>query len=190
MSTPSRLEAAKNAPQAHSTANSDPLAQLRAEHSRFQEAVSQVDWLLSQRSLSPSEVQALEESVRLLRAELSPHLVKEEFALYPEIARVDPTAGRALPELKAGHMLLEEDFGQLQALVLAFSVSLGTPSLRRKASKAARKLRDDMAAVVAREEAEAFAAAQRGLGPEAMERLRNAMQAAEARARGKAGQQG
>ncbi len=188
MSTHAHLEPSTCAPSPRLSPYGDPLALLRAEHARLQEAVSQIDWLLSQRSLSPSELEALEEAVRLVRTELSPHLVKEEFALYPEIASVDPMARLVLPELKAGHMLVEDDFGQLQALVLAFAVGVGTPSLRRKAAKASRKLRDDFAAVVAREEAEAFAAAQRGLGAEAMGRLRKAMEASETRARLKAGQ--
>ena len=188
MSTPAHLEPSKDAEPTRKMAIADPLALLRAEHARLQEAVSQIDWLLSQRSLSPFELEALQEAVRLVRTELSPHLVKEEFALYPEIASVDPTAALALPALKAGHMLVEDDFTQLQALVLAFAVGLGTPSLRRKAAKASRKLRDDFAAVVAREEAEAFAAAQRGLDGAAMARLRAAMEAAETRARLKAGQ--
>ncbi|HKZ60221.1 MAG TPA: hemerythrin domain-containing protein [Candidatus Thermoplasmatota archaeon] len=188
MSTPTRLEPSKGQERPRRLAISDPLAILRAEHARLQEAVSQIDWLLSQRSLSPFELEALQEAVRLVRTELSPHLVKEEFALYPEIASADPTAALALPELKAGHMLVEDDFAQLQALVLAFAVGLGSPAMRRKAAKASRKLRDDLSAVVAREEAEAFAAAQRGLNAEAMGRLRGAMEAAETRARLKAGQ--
>src|SRR3970282_1802612 len=64
----------------------------------------------------------------------------------------------------------EADFAQLQPLVLAFAVGLGSPAMRRKAAKASRKLRDDLSAVVAREEAGPFRAAQSRLYAQARRR--------------------
>jgi hypothetical protein len=159
----------------------DPLGRLRSEHARLLQAAREVESLLSRRLMDEEDRALLEENMRALRAMLPRHLVSEERALYPEIEEADPASGPLLASTRRRHLEVEKEFTLLQGLALSRCVEPEGGRDQRKAAHSGRVFREQLEALIALKEEGPFALAARVLAPSSLERVANAIEAAELR---------